>query len=418
MTDAKNIYYRVTNIVAATVIGATALILSLMQTANSAPSSMKNCDVPNISCAKTVSAAVSQSGRIWLAWTINGHLYVNYTDNKGELFSRPTKVNKQPEDIAANNEKRPKIAIDTTGNIYVSWIKKLPEKWTSNIRFSWSKDGLDFSPPITVNDDTEIAGHSFNEMIVSDIGEVTIVWLDSRHSKAAKKRGEPFVGSSIYWATINPLQPPGKTIARNTKYLDGNCVCCRLALTTTQSTTGKKQPILMWRHIFDDNIRDHALGILGKPLQRVSFEQWKVDGCPHHGPSISNQKKRVHMSWFNDAPSASGLFYAYTDNLGKTVSPAFHFAKRSDSPSHPSLITNANGNVLLAWKTFDGIQSSIKLMTSIRGEQWSKPRIVAQFSGKNDYPFLLPHPNGDLLLWHKPGHALVLSELTYQESQK
>jgi len=358
-------------------------MLTFLQTATSAPSTTVSCDIPDISCAKTVSAAVSPTGRIWFAWTVKKHLYVNYTNNKGGTFSHPIKVNKKPENIAANNEKRPKISIDTAGNIYVSWIKKLPEKWTSNIRFSWSKGGADFSPPITVNNDTEIAGHSFNEMIVSDTGDVTVVWLDSRHSKAAKRRGEKFVGSSIYWSTINPLKSPDMKSVHNTKYLDGNCVCCRLALTTTKSTTGEKLPVLMWRHIFGDNIRDHALGVLGEPLQRVSFEQWKIDGCPHHGPTISNQKNRIHMSWFNDAPDASGLFYAYTDNLGQTVSPALHIAKRSESPSHPSLITSKNGNVLLAWKTFDGTQSHIKLISSKRGEHWSKPRVIAQFPGRN-----------------------------------
>ena len=302
--------------------------------------------------------------------------------------------------------------------MYVSWIKKLPQKWTSNLRFSWLKVGEKrFSTPITVNDDTEPAGHSFNEMMVSDNGEVTLVWLDSRHSRAAKKRDEPFVGSSIYWTTINPsslnaLSQGENTAIKNTPYVNGNCVCCRLALTKLETEAAEPVPVVMWRHIFGDNIRDHALGVLGQPLRRVSFEQWKVDGCPHHGPSISAQNQRIHMSWFNDAPNASGLFYAYTDNLGETVSPALHFAKSTESPGHPSLITGSDGQLMLAWQTFDGTQSNIRIMTSPQGERWSDARIVATFAGKTDYPFLLPHPDGDLLLWHKPGHALTLYDLS------
>ncbi len=409
-------FHRVTN-----VVGLVLLFFSVMLTqsvASTAATTTAVCDGSNIACAKTVTASVSPAGRIWFAWTASDYLYVNYSDDRGKTFSRPVSVNTTPEKIAAGGEKRPKVVVDSAGNVYVSWIKKLPQKWTSDIRFSWLKVGEDvFSAPITVNDDKEIAGHSFNEMIVSDIDEVTIVWLDGRNSKAAKKRGEPHVGSSIYWAVIKPSflktnVSVEKRQIQNAAYVNGNCVCCRLALTPVESTEGGSELVVMWRHIFGDNIRDHALGVLGEPLQRVSFEQWKIDGCPHHGPSISAQNKRIHMSWFNDGPSASGLFYAYTDNLGETVSPVFHFSKSTDSPAHPSVITGGDGKLKLAWQTFDGVQSSIQVMTSVRGEQWSDARVVAQFTGATDYPFLLPHLDGDLLLWHKPGHALTLYEVS------
>ena len=50
-------------------------------------------------------------------------------------------------------------------------------------------------------------------------------------------------------------------------------------------------PLFMWRHVFEPNERDHALTRL-KPdgqvesVQRATFDRWKVDGCPHHGPSL------------------------------------------------------------------------------------------------------------------------------------
>ncbi|MBV1919638.1 MAG: BNR repeat-containing protein, partial [Pseudomonadales bacterium] len=203
MIKAQVWFYRVTN-----VVGSVLLFFSVMLTqsvASTTTTSTTACEGSNIACAKTVTANVSPTGRIWFAWTVDGYLYVNHSDDRGKTYSRPISVNKIPEKIAARGEKRPQIAVDRAGNVYVSWIKKLPQKWTSDIRFSWLKVGDDdFSAPITVNDDKEIVGHSFNEMIVSDIDEVTIVWLDGRNSKAAKKRGEPYVGSSIYWAAIKP----------------------------------------------------------------------------------------------------------------------------------------------------------------------------------------------------------------------
>jgi hypothetical protein len=45
------------------------------------------CKEANIACAKTVTAHVSASGRIWFAWTVNDYLYVNYSADRGKTLS-------------------------------------------------------------------------------------------------------------------------------------------------------------------------------------------------------------------------------------------------------------------------------------------------------------------------------------------
>lgn len=72
-------------------------------------------------------------------------------------------------------------------------------------------------------------------------------------------------------------------------------------------------PLVFWRHIFDRNVRDHALLKLDNKstLMRVSHDQWAVDACPHHGPAISVAYDGTrHLAWYNNAPERQGLFYA------------------------------------------------------------------------------------------------------------
>lgn len=374
-------------------------------------SAHRGCTDIDIRCAKTVTATVTKKGRIWFAWVVRQHLYINYSDNVGNTFSRPLKVNAEPEVIAARGENRPKITLDKTGNIYLSWVQMLPTKWTANIRFAYSLDqGKTFSTPIKVNDDKRVTSHSFNEMVVSNDGELTISWLDGRHALIAKERDETYAGSAIYFASARPATGDTKLI--NQRMVDGSCVCCRLAM--DQDQQGK--PILLWRHIFGDNYRDHALLTIndkgdGKKLRRISFENWQIDGCPHHGPTLLRQGKRLHMAWFNDAPRTSGLFYAYSDNQGKIMSAAKHLVDRTNSPAHPHLAQSADGQIQLVWQEFDGRLKRVKLIRSKNGELWTAAETVARYKGSTDYPFLLSHPDGNLLLWHKPGQPLKLKRL-------
>lgn len=372
------------------------------------------CTDIDISCAKTVSGTVSESGRIWLAWVVAKHLYINYSDDRGRSLSAPIKVNQQPEAIAARGENRPKIALDRADNIYLSWVKNLPQKWTADIRFSWSSDqGKSFSQAVTVNDDQRITSHSFNEMMVTDDGQVNIMWLDGRNALAAKEQNRTYTGSAIYQASFNVNKTTDT--ANNLNLVNGSCVCCRLAMTKDQ----RHLPVLMWRHIFGDNYRDHALLTMtdhnqwGTP-KRVSFENWQIDGCPHHGPSLISQNKqqgqRIHMSWFNDAPLKSGLFYAYTDDEGQNISRVQDFA-RNNNPSHPQLALTAGGKLQLVWQEFNGLKQQVKLIRSDNGEQWTSAELIAEHNAPTDYPSLLTHASGNLLLWHRPGQPLQLIEV-------
>jgi hypothetical protein len=47
----------------------------------------------------------------------------------------------------------------------------------------------------------------------------------------------------------------------------------------------------MWRHVYEPNVRDHAFAALpastaAVPTVRATFDEWQVNGCPHHGPGL------------------------------------------------------------------------------------------------------------------------------------
>jgi len=388
-----------------------------MQPATIEPS----CSTLSMACAKTISSVVSKQGRIWSVWSHQQYLYLNYSDDLGHSYSKARKVNNTAEKISSRGENRPKIAIDDAGNVYLSWITPLKKRFSSNVRFSYlnAKSNL-FSSVITVNNDNLVTGHSFNEMVVTDAGDVYIAWLDGRAKVAAAKQGIRLRHSEIYLAHANFIQ--GKTVFDNNYLTQGTCVCCRLAMDLDQHAL----PMLMWRHIFDKNTRDHGFLTMknqqqANQIKRVSFENWQVDGCPHQGPSMVREKisvnsNRVHMAWFNNAPDASGLFYSYSDNNGEDMSKVNHFAPKAQLPEHPFLsqkiVANGTKSLLqLVWREYNGTAYQIKYQSSATGDIWSDTRVIATSAKGVDYPYILQHSLGSYLHWHIIGQPLRLIKL-------
>lgn len=102
----------------------------------------------------------------------------------------------------------------------------------------------------------------------------------------------------------------------------------------------------MWRHVYDGNIRDHALSRFRDwntpgPAQRVSSENWQIDACPHHGPGLSiADDGRVHGVWFSGAPDRQGLFYGHASDAAAGFSAPHSFG--NPGAKHPRFWRRAN----------------------------------------------------------------------------
>lgn len=378
---------------------------------------VKDCENPKQQqrCAKTMSSIFDKNGRLWSAWTNDQFLYVNFSDDDGMHFSIPVRVNSTAENISARNEHRPKIKISKNGNIYLSWTTKLQKRFTGHIRFSASTDGgRTFSKPVTINDNQDIISHRFDALGVNNSGHIYISWLDKRDQAAAKKAGGKYNGAAAYYAISTDN---GKHFSHNKKIADSSCECCRMAISFDKNDL----PVIAWRHIYNDNIRDHAIVSFessNQPSspQRMTHDQWYVKGCPHHGPSLDvDDQNRYHAVWFNNAEKRHGIFYAYSDSKGKAFSTPVTVGNYDNRASHADVITS-NNNVYLVWKEFDAPYHKILMMKSDdRGEHWLKPEEIAKTTNNADYPFLIQSQKNVYVSWHIPGTQYQLIPIDKKE---
>jgi hypothetical protein len=380
------------------------------------------CTIASLKCAKAPSASFGPDGKLWLAWVFAGHVYVQHSSDQGNIYSAPSIVNRAPEKIAARAENRAKIQLDKAGNIYISWTQSLNKLYTGNIRFSRSVDGgQSFSQPITVNDDLQEISHRFDSMVVSDDGKVFISWLDKRDQQAAKDKQQEYIGGALYYSYS---ADHGKTFSKNMNLSDNSCVCCRIAMALDNNNL----PVIAWRDIYgndaNNQIRDHSLITFSSALKpakkiRLSNEQWKINGCPHHGPALDvDGNNVVHSTWFNDSSNEEQdgdhvLFYGNSAS-GFNISDykAMGFGQADKQSAHPYVATIGQ-TVFLVWKEFDGKKTDILMKTSKdTGIGWSQNKVISTTAGSSDHPLLVKNSKAVYLSWHTQDEGYRFIELS------
>jgi hypothetical protein len=131
-------------------------------------------------------------------------------------------------------------------------------------------------------------------------------------------------------------------------------------------------------------------------LTRITFDDWRIDACPHHGPSlVADNAGRLHAVWFTQGPNASGVFYGRVGGEGVA-------GKRrvgGDTAEHADL-ASAERSLAIVWKEFDGERSRLRAMVSRdAGEKWTEHELGAT-AGPSDQPRVLQRQGRFYAFWN------------------
>lgn len=345
-----------------------------------------------------VSAAFGPDGKLWRIVPDKQHVYVDYSTDLGKTFSPPVQVNAEEQRIKVSGENRPGIAVDNAGRIYVIYTAESNQPAT--VYFSTSGDnGRSFSTPVPLSDKTPVANSFQGRLALSPSGQVYAFWHDERDRTDWKQPG-----NAIYYTTIdNRGNPAAPRELSNTL-----CDCCRIDV----AFDNNGNPVLLARFIYPGGIRDHGLIKLqagGKTQEtRATFDEWRIEACPDHGPAIAISDDKYHIAWFTQGSVRQGLFYAYSTDQGRHFSNPLPFGAAGKLPSHPDIIAKGN-RIVLAWTEFDGNKTQLRTMQSHDGGQsWLPAKAIAESTAAADFPFLLSK-NGDIYVsWNSKNEGYRL----------
>jgi hypothetical protein len=342
-------------------------------------------------------AAIDGSGHLWVVDTVGEHVRVRRSDDMGRTFAQSTIVNPTGEALYAEGENRPKIALGPKGELYVTWSQPRKLPWTGFVRFSRSLDGgARFDAPKTVHADRAEITHRFDSLAVDGKGDIVVAWIDKRDVEAAKAKGRPYLGAATYysWSTDR-----GATFAPERKIVDESCECCRIAL--ARAPDGGIDAF--FRAIYGDNIRDHAyatlpVGAAAPTVERATFTQWHIEGCPHHGPSLSIDASGVrHAVWFSAADGKATIWYG---QLQPGREPAHLATVAGAGASHADLLADGR-HVWIAYHQVSAQGLDLMLRESTDGgATFGEPRAIAHTAGASGWPKLVLWRHRAFVAWN------------------
>lgn len=244
-----------------------------------------------------------------------------------------------------HGENLSKVVLTPDGKILATWGASNPNPknpYSGIVYYSWSLDeGKSWSAPQTLSRDTNSIDQRYFDIEILKDGNVAVVWLDSRKNISQE-------GSSLYFATFNNNN--NNYVLENEKPIaTTSCQCCRTDLFVDRQ--GYIHTV--FRKIINDSIRDmvHAVsldnGQTFSTPERISKDDWVINGCPHTGPAIAQTSNGLSFVWYT-LGNGSGVFYTTSADNGKTFLKRDQVSNNS-SAKHPQIEVAQGGEQLIVW---------------------------------------------------------------------
>lgn len=280
------------------------------------------------------------NGRTVLSWVRQANdstsvLCYSVLDGSDKTIVIPGSTN-----IHAHAENLPKVIFKPSGEIIATWGVKNPNpanKYSGLVFYSQSFDnGATWTESKRLVDDETAIDQRYSDVALLKSGEVGIIWLDNRKTRAEE-------GSALYYASTNGKNGFGKGALIS----QPACPCCR-----TKMFVDRAGGIhALYRGIINDSIRDmvHIVSAdggktFGSP-ERIFNDNWILRGCPHTGPSMTENENGLHFTWYTGG-SSKGSFYIRSNDNGRSFK---HHDSISAKGMHPQIATVPGDKLVIAW---------------------------------------------------------------------
>ena len=290
--------------------------------------------------------------------------------------------------IQPHAENLPKIIFKPSGETLAMWGAANPNphnKYSGLVYYSQSFDkGKTWSAPKSLVSDTAGYDQRYYDVALLANGEAAVIWLDNRKTTAKE-------GSALYYAYTS-----GNTGFGNEKIIgEGCCQCCRTDLFVDQQANIH----VLYRGIIKDSIRDmlHTVSVDGgknfSSPQLISNDNWVIKGCPHTGPSMTENKDGIHFAWFTGGTN-KGSFYTQSVDNGKNF---IHHERISFTGSHPQISSFPDGRLAAVWDEPVQLKNKYYKRVGMQLRTADGREVVKQFLTADtltaSYPVIMPAGN-------------------------
>lgn len=325
--------------------------------------------------------------------TSTGDKYVFFSSsNASDLnFSESMKINTTKNLNPGHGESMPKLLVKPDGTYVLVYTKRnldAEAMYASAVYYTQSFDkGINWTEAKLIHSDVNPENsHSFPETVLLPDGEVMAVWLDGRHKL-------PY--SEMYMAKTQGKEGFGE----DTMIAEPSCQCCKIDLFVDEDETLH----LTYRAILEGGIRDiiHLTstdnGTSFSQPNLVSEDNWKINACPHNGPSVTKYGSEFSAIWLTGGNEKPGVYFASSSDNGNSFDKGI---KLTDSAKHLYL-ASLQGSVIAVWDqpfmTGDENYTRVKL-TRLDSGMITEEYFLSPDGIEAAMPFALELPDGDVLV--------------------
>jgi len=275
-------------------------------------------------------------------------LRLHVSPSRGDLFQPGPRINRAPGSVRSHGEGMPILLEAPGGKFYAVWLGRRAEGKRGNvIRVARSDDFLrSFGPPVELGA-APGPGPAFFDATVSPEGTVIVSWL-------GEGPGDSLPGSSHVLVSSSTDQ--ARTFSAPVSASTDVCPCCRPGLGADKNGRW----YLAWRAMDALDIRDLVIaassdqGRTWSTAQAVPGPSWKIDGCPHSGPSLEVNDGTLYAAWYTEATGQSRLYWSKSDDGARTFAGAEDIAGDILDPNHPQLAV-IDGEVFVTFQGRDPV---------------------------------------------------------------
>lgn len=277
------------------------------------------------------------------------------TSGKGsDLFFQPSldakaamRVNDVASEVRDGGENGPILLKSPSAReFYAIWNASDSRHPLANkLRFSkWSAGTGQWTKAVTINDDVPPSTHTFQGAGISPDGWVHVAWLDRRELPPPTGPADyPGGGLRTSYKLLDDTAvlytaswKGGERFGKNVRVASNVCPCCRVAV-----GFAKGRVLLAWRSVDQNNIRDIALATSSDggatwTAPRIAIrDEWKINACPHVGPTLATANDTVYLGWATRGKRDSGVFVAASKDGGDTFGGVVKLSSGLATATHP-----------------------------------------------------------------------------------
>jgi len=262
--------------------------------------------------------------------------------DRGQTFSEPVVVNGPAERVDSSVVSPTHVAVGPEGEVYVLYQHNVDSDYDeyglSYLRLVRSEDrGSTFSAPVAIAGpavEGVTTTMSMASLFVAPDGDLFISFIDDREELAAKIAGLPEPDAHDHDAVLPAVHlrtvrsgDGGRTWGRSVLVAKPMCACCG-----TRMAQGGDGPLFAttrsaFLELKDsyDAVRDPILstsaddGATWSEATKIHDDNFKISACPDVSAGLAvDSTGRLHAAWYTGTEAHPGVFYAVSDDDGKT----------------------------------------------------------------------------------------------------